>query len=67
MLDPSRLKEFADDNFKFVGNVGEISKSVENAVKKKKLLSTSNFFFSTAYSKDLYCRPVKSRVCLGKG
>ena len=34
MLDPSKLKEFADDNFKFVENGREVSKRVENTVGK---------------------------------
>ena len=34
---------------------------------KEKLLVNSNFSFPTVFSKDLYCRHVKTRVCLGKG
>ena len=33
---------------------------------KEKLLVTSNFSFSV-FSKDLYCRHVKTRACLRKG
>ena len=33
----------------------------------EKLLITSNFSFPTVFSKDLYCRHIKTRVCLGKG
>ena len=33
---------------------------------KEKLLVTSNFSFSPAFSKDLYCRHEKNRTCLEK-
>ena len=35
--------------------------------KRKKLLVTRNFCFPTLFSKDLYCRHVKTMGCLGKG
>ena len=35
--------------------------------KRKKLHVTSNFSFSTVFSKDFYCRHVKTRACLRKG
>ena len=34
ILDSSKLKEFADDNFKFEENGGKLSKRVENTVGK---------------------------------
>ena len=34
---------------------------------KEKLLVTSKFSFPTMFSKDVYCRHVKTRACLGKG
>ena len=34
MVDPSKLEEFADDNFKFDENVKKFSKRVENTVGK---------------------------------
>ena len=35
---------------------------------KEELLITSNFsFFSAVFSKELYCRHVKTRACFGKG
>ena len=34
ILDSSRLKEFADDNFKFDKNNGKVSKRIENTVGK---------------------------------
>ena len=50
-LDPSYLKELADDYFKFDKNGRKFFKPVEN----------------TVFSKHLYCRHVKTRACLGKG
>ena len=53
-IDPSKLKEFADDNFKFDENGRKLSKQVENTVgKKEKLLITSNFSFSHSIFKRL--------------
>ena len=46
MLDSSKLKEFADDNFKFDKKGRKLSKWVENTVGMEKLLVTSNFSFS---------------------
>ena len=43
--DCSKLKEFADDNFKFDGNGAKFSKRLETLWEKEKLLVTSNFFF----------------------
>ena len=51
ILDSSKLKEFADDNFKFNEN-GWLQASSP---------------FPTVFSKDLYCRHVKTKACLGKG
>ena len=48
----SKLKEFADDNFKLDENGRNLYEWVEN--------------IPTVFSKDLYCRHVKSRACLGK-
>ena len=53
VLDSSKLKEFADDNFKFDKNGRKLSKRVENNVEKEKLLDTSNFSFSHSVFKRL--------------
>ena len=37
MLDSSKLKEFAEDNFKFVENVRNLSKQVENTAGKREI------------------------------
>ena len=54
ILDSSKLKEFADDNFEF-DEIAENSPS--------RAISS----FPTVFSKDLYWRHVKTRACLGKG
>ena len=53
--------DFADDNFKFDGKDTRFPKSVENTVGKGTISP-----FPTVFSKDLYCRNAKTRVCLGK-
>ena len=66
VLDSSKLKEFADDNFKFVENSRKISKWVENTGGKGEIARAISPF-PLIFSKDLYCRHVKTRACLGKG
>ena len=46
ILEPSKLKEFAADNFKFDENGRKFSKWVKNTGKKEKLLIMSSFSFS---------------------
>ena len=43
ILDSSKLKEFADDNFKFVENDRKLSKQVENAVWKGEIARYEQF------------------------
>ena len=50
ILDPSKLKVFADDNFERDENGRKFPKRVENLM----------------FSKDLHCRHVKTRACLRK-
>ena len=65
ILDSSKLKEFADDNFEFDENRGKFSKRVENTVGKRETARNEQFlFFSTVFSTDLYCRIVKTTACL---
>ena len=45
---------------------GSSQNGYETLWEEEKLLVTSNFFFSV-FSKDLYCKQVKTRACLGKG
>ena len=62
ILDSSKLKEFADDNFKFDENGRKFAKPVENTVGKGEISLEI-----TVFSKDLFYRQVKTRACLGKG
>ena len=59
ILDSSKLDEFADDNFEFNENGDKFSKKVGNTVGKAEI--------PTVFSKDLFCRHIKTRACLGKG
>ena len=56
LLESSKLKGFADNNFKLNENGRKFSEWEEN---------TAISPFPTVFSKDLYCRHVKTRVCLG--
>ena len=68
ILDSSKLKEFADEHFKFDVNGRKFSKWVENNVGKGEIACYEQFLlFPTVFSKVLYCRHVKTRVCSGKG
>ena len=62
-----KLKEFADNNFEFNKNGRKFSKWVENNVGKGEIARYEQFLLFPVFSKDLYCRHVKTRACLGKG
>ena len=52
MLDASKLKEFADDNFEFDENGRELSKRVENTVAKGEIACDEQFpLFSQCFQK----------------
>ena len=68
MLDPSKLKDFADDNFKVDENGGKFFKRIENTVGKGEIARYEQFLlFAQCFQKDLHDRQVKTRACLGKG
>ena len=68
ILDSSKLKEFADNNFKSVENCRKFLKQVQNILGKEENARYEQFFlFLHYFQKDLYCRYVKTRACLGKG
>ena len=48
--------------FGFMKMGGKFSQWVENTVGKGEIAP-----FPTEFSKDLYCRHIKTRACLGKG
>ena len=54
---------FADDNFKFNKNGRKVSKRAENIVGKGWIDPLAICPFPTVFSKDLYCRHVKTRAC----
>ena len=56
ILDSSKLKEFADDNFKLDDNGRKFSKQVENTVGKGEIACYEQFFlFSQCFQK--ICSP----------
>ena len=68
ILHSSILKEFADDHFQFDGNGGKFFKWVENTQGKDEIAQAQAISpFPTVFSKDVYCRHLKTRACFGKG
>ena len=68
MLHSSKLKEFADDNFKFDEYGKKFSKRVENTAGKGEIARYEQFLlFPAVFSRDLYWRHVHNRAFLGKG
>ena len=45
----------------------KMAESSFKPVEKDNLVFLSKFSFPKVFSKDLYCRHVKTRACLGKG
>ena len=67
VLDSSKLKELADDNFTFDENGRMFSKWVENTVGKGEIARYEQFLLFSIFLKELYCRHIKTRDCLEKG
>ena len=68
ILDFSKQKEFADDNFTFYENGRKSSIQEGNTVGKEEIAHNKAISpFPTEFSKELYCRHVKTRPCLGEG
>ena len=67
MLDSSKLKEFADHNFKFDDNKRSYSNRQKTLREKEKLLVTSNFSFSHSVFKRLVLQTCKNQGLFGKG
>ena len=67
MLDSSKLKEFAGDNFKFDKTSRKLFKGVENTVEKEKLLVMSNFSFSHSVFKRLVSQGHQKVSLCGNG
>ena len=68
ILDPSKLKEFADNNFKFDENGNKFSKWLENTVGKGEIARYEKFlfFFSHCVFKRLVLQKHKNQG-FGKG
>ena len=63
ILDSSKLKEFADDNFKFDENGTKLSKRVENTVGKGEIARYEQFLlFPQCFQKA--CFPERQKVSL---
>ena len=55
ILDSSKLKEFADDNFRFDANGRKLSKQVENTVGKGEIARYEQFLlFPQCFQKDCF-------------
>ena len=69
MLDPPKLKEFADDNFKLDENGRKFSKWVENTVGKGEIARYEQFllFLKCFFLKRLALQTRKSQGLFGKG
>ena len=65
--DFSKLKEFAKDSFKFDENGRKSFKRIENVGKGEIARNEQFLLFPRCFQKDLYCRHIKPRACLGKG
>ena len=67
-FDPSKVKEIADDNFKFEENDWKFSKGVENTVEKGEIARYEQFLlFPVCFLKTGTADKLKLRACLGKG
>ena len=67
ILDFSKFKACADDNFEFDENDRKFSKRVENTVRKGELLVASNFSFTPSVFKRLVLQTRKNQGLFGKG
>ena len=63
----SKLNEFADNNFECDENGRGSSKRVNSVGKRRNCSLRRISFFPAVFSKDLYCRHVRTRACLRKG
>ena len=61
------MKEFADNNSKFKENDRKFSKMLKKKKKKENKEIHAISPFPTVFSKDMYCKHIKTRACLGNG
>ena len=64
IFDSSKLKEFADDNFKFDKNGRKLSKQVENAVEKGEIARYEQFLLFPQCFQKAYFPGVSKSVIL---
>ena len=67
ILDSSKRKEVADDNFKFDENGRKFSKQVENIEGKEEIARYEQFLLSYSVFKRLVLQTRKSQDLFGKG
>ena len=68
ILDSSKLKEFAEDNFKFGENGSKLSKRVENTVEKGEIARREQFLlFPQCFQKACFPGASKGVVVWDKG
>ena len=67
ILDSSKLKELADDNFEFNENNRKFSKQVENTVGKGEIAHYEQFLFSHSVFQRFVLQAGKNQSLLGKG
>ena len=69
ILDSSKLKEFADDNFKFDKKKRQkvLQAGRKHCGKRRNCSLRAIAPFPTVFSKDFYSRHVQTGACLGKG
>ena len=66
-LDSSKVKEFADNNFKFDENGRNFSRWVENTVGKGEIACYEQFLLFPQCFQKTCTAHVKTRACLGRG
>ena len=66
ILDPSKLKEFADDNSKFDENGKKLSNQVENTVGKGEMAHYKQFLLFNSVFKRLVLQTCKNQGLLEK-
>ena len=68
ILDSSKLKEFADDNFKFDKNGRKLSKRIEITVGKGEIARYEQFLlFPQCFQKACFQGGIKRCHCVGRG
>ena len=66
ILDSSKLKEFADNNFEFNRNGGKFSKRVKNTVGKREIARHEQFLLFHSVYKRLVLQTRKNQGLFGK-